>query len=63
MKEYRPHGIESPLPLAVLKDSFRIYFHEMEKLLPLEWIFEELEQSAFNGPENQFSLATIKDLL
>ena len=33
------------LPLAVIKDSFKIYFYEMEKLLPVERIFEELEQN------------------
>ena len=46
---------ENPLPLVVIKDSFKIYFHEMEKLLPVERTFEELEQ-------NQFPLARIKDL-
>ena len=29
------------------KGSFKIYFHEMEKLLLLERIFEELEQNGF----------------
>ena len=41
------------MPLAVIKDSFKIYFHEMEKLLPVERIFEELEQRGFHEPENQ----------
>ena len=27
------------------KGLFKIYFHEMEKLLPIERIFEELEQN------------------
>ena len=33
---------ENPLPLAVIKDSFKIYFQEMEKLLLLNEIFEIL---------------------
>ena len=36
MKEYRFHQTENPLPLAVIKDSFKIYFQETEKLLPME---------------------------
>ena len=35
----------------------------MEKRLPVEKIFEELEQNGFHQPENQFLLATIKYLL
>ena len=35
----------------------------MEKLLPVERIFEELEQNGFHKSENQFPLARIKDLL
>ena len=38
---------ENLLPLAVIKDSFKIYFHEMEKLLPVKRISEELEQNGF----------------
>ena len=29
--------------MAVIKDSFKIYFHKMEKLLPMEELFEKLE--------------------
>ena len=29
------------------KYSFKIYFHEMEKLFPLDGIFEKLEPNAF----------------
>ena len=36
--------MENPLPLAVIKDSFETYFQEMEKLLPMEGIFEILEK-------------------
>ena len=50
------------MPLAVIKDSFKIYFHEMEKLLPVERISEELEERGFHEPENQFSPGRIKDL-
>ena len=32
---------ENLLPLAVIKVSFKTYFHEMEKLLLIERIFEE----------------------
>ena len=35
----------------------------MEKLLPMEWIFEVLEQNGFHQPESQFSLVRMKDLL
>ena len=35
----------------------------MEKLLPMEGIFEKLEQNSPHEPENQFPLATMKDLL
>ena len=51
MKEYNFYETENPLPLAVLKDSFKIYFHEMEKLL-MEGLFEKLEQYCFHVPEN-----------
>ena len=44
MKEYRLHKTENLLPLAVIKDSFKIYFHEMKKLLPVKGLFEKLEQ-------------------
>ena len=30
------------------KDSFKIYFHEMEKLFPLNGILEKLEPNAFH---------------
>ena len=55
MKEYRFHQTKNPLPLAVTKDSFRIYLQEMEKLLPMEGIFEILEK--------WFPLARMKHLL
>ena len=42
MKEYRFHKTENPLPLAVIKDSFKIYFHEIEKLLPMDGILQKL---------------------
>ena len=48
---------------AVIKYLFKMYFHEMEKLLPVERIFDELEQNGFHEPENQFPLARIKNLL
>ena len=51
---------ENLLPLAVIKDSFKIYFHEMVELLPVKRISEELEQNGFRQPENQFPLARIK---
>ena len=62
MKEYRFHLTVNPLPLAVIKDSSKIYFQEMEKLLPMEDIFEILEQNGFHQPENPFLLARMKDL-
>ena len=31
-----------------MKDSFEIYFQEMEKLLQMEGIFEILEQNGFH---------------
>ena len=31
MEKYRSHYTENPLSLAVIKDSFKIYFHEIEK--------------------------------
>ena len=48
MKEYPLHSTENPLPLAVINDSFKIYFQEMEKLLPMEGIFEILKQNVFH---------------
>ena len=30
-----------------MKDSFKIYFRAMEKLLPVESIFQEFEQNSF----------------
>ena len=47
MKEYRFHWTEIPLRPAVIKDSFEIYFQEMEKLLPMEGVFKILEQNGF----------------
>ena len=38
----------NPLPIAVIKDSFKIYFQEMEKLLPLEGILKILAQNGFH---------------
>ena len=38
----------NPLPLAVMKDSFKIYFQEMDKLFPMKGIFEILEQNGFH---------------
>ena len=35
----------------------------MEKILPVESIFEKLEENGFHQPESQFPLARIKDLL
>ena len=35
----------NPLPLTVINDLFKIYFHEMEKLLAAERIFENLEEN------------------
>ena len=32
----------NPLPLTVIKDLFKIYIHEIEKLLPVERIFDKL---------------------
>ena len=48
MQEYRSYWKDNSLPLAVIKDSFKIYFHQMEKLLPVEEILEELEQNGFH---------------
>ena len=50
------------MPLAVIKNSFKIYFQEVEKLLPMEGIFEILEQNGFHYPENLFPLARVKNL-
>ena len=36
--------MKNPLLLAVIKDSFKIYFLEMEKLLPMAGLFEILKQ-------------------
>ena len=55
MKEYCFYQIKNPLTLAVIKDSFRIYFQEMEKLRPMEGIFEILGK--------WFPLARMKHLL
>ena len=34
-----------------MKNSFKIYFQEIEKLLPMEGIFEILKQNVFHWPE------------
>ena len=39
---------KNPLPLAVIKDSFKIYFHEMEKLFPVGRILKKFEQKGFH---------------
>ena len=62
VNEYCFHKTKTPLILAVIMDSFKIYFHEMENLPPVERIFQKLEQG-FHSPKNQFPLARIKDLL
>ena len=36
------HLNRNPLQLTVVRDSFKTYFNEMEKLLPVERIFEKL---------------------
>ena len=46
MKEYHFYRTENPLPLAVIKDSFKMYFHEMEKLL-MEVIFQKWNNIVF----------------
>ena len=38
---------ENPLPLTVINDLFKICFHDMEKLLSVEEIFEKLKQNGF----------------
>ena len=63
MKEYPLHWTENALPLAVIKDSLKIHFHEMGKLLPLERKFEEFVQNGFHYPQNQLQVARIQDLL
>ena len=40
--------MENPLPLAVIKDVIKIHFHKEKNLIPVETIFEELEQSGFH---------------
>ena len=47
MKGYRFYETENLLPLAVIMDSFKIYFDEMEKLLLTKGIFEKLKQNGF----------------
>ena len=37
------------MQLAVIKDSFKTYFEENEKLLPMEEIFEILAQNGLNN--------------
>ena len=49
-----------PLQLTDVRDSFKIYFHEMEKLLPVERIFEKLEENRLRCPENQFPEFVVK---
>ena len=46
-----------------MKDSFKIYFQEMEKLLQMEGKFELLKQNVFQWPKNPFPLARMKDSL
>ena len=48
MKEYRFDQKENPLPLAVIKNSFKLYFQEIVKLLLMEGIFEMLAQNGFH---------------
>ena len=54
---------ENPLPLEGIKDSFKIYFRQMEKLLLVERISKRLEENRFHKPENQFPPARTKNLL
>ena len=42
---------------------FRIYFQEVEKLLPMEGLLEILEQNGVHCPGNQFQLVRMKYLL
>ena len=54
----------NPLPLTVIKDLFKIYIHEIEKLLPVERIFDKLEKrwlglprkSVFTSQNKEFAL-------
>ena len=54
----------NPLPLTVIKDLFKIYIHEIEKLLPVERIFDKLEKkwlglprkSVFTSQNKEFPL-------
>ena len=48
---------------TVIKDLFKIYFNEMEKLLLMEGLMEMLEENGVQYPENQLPLARMKDLL
>ena len=45
---------QKTLPLAVIKDSFKIYFQEMEKLLPMKGIFEILEKMVSTSQNEGF---------
>ena len=47
--------------MTVIKDSFKIYFQDMEEPLPMEGALELLEQNVFHWPENPFPLAKMKD--
>ena len=39
---------KNPLPLVLIKDSFKIYFHEMEILFPVDRILKKFEQKGFH---------------
>ena len=45
-----------------MKNSFKIYFQEMEKMLPMKR-YLGYWKNGFQQPENQFPLARMKDLL
>ena len=35
--------------MTLIKDSFKIYFHEMEKLLPVEKVFDDWKKMVFTS--------------
>ena len=45
-----------------MKNSVKIYFQEMEKMLPMKR-YLRYWKNGFHQPENQFSLARMEDLL
>ena len=45
-----------------MKNSFKIYFQEMEKMLPMKR-YLGYWKNGFHQPENQFPLVRMKDLL